>query len=522
MGSVQLRAGPAAMSKRFTFVTLVLTSAVAFMVGLILAGEFTPAPIVSSAPVISSVPGGPRANGARPVASATGPAVVNFADVAERINAAVVNIDATSKGPDPRDLQRYFRRGDGPDGPGEGPQPRDLETPRNGAGSGFIIDREGYILTNHHVIASAERISVTLADGRSFRGEVVGTDPAIDVALIRIPGAHDLPEAPLGNSDELRTGEWVCAIGNPLGYVHSVTVGVVSFIGRKLFDASLDDYIQTDAAINFGNSGGPLINSRGEVIGINSAVSSRATSIGFAVPINQAIGILEQLKTSGRVSRGYMGILLTDVTPALQRSLGLGVSHGALVQDVTPGSPAERAGLKIYDVIVAVEARDVRDNETLIRDISARQPGTVARLEVMRDTRRSTVTVKLAERPARDDEEPDNRRRSDPGARPRSPAPAPAVPLGLTVRELDRGFVGRLDIPDSVHGVIVARVDPTGTASSALVRRGFIITEINRKPIRSVAEYERIVSAARPGDVLALYYYDPTLAQRGLVAVTVE
>ena len=195
---------------------------------------------------------------------------MNFADVAERINAAVVNIDAASKRGDARGAAAARPRGAGRS---DGPR-RDLDTPRQGSGSGFIIDREGYILTNNHVIEGAERITVTLADGRTFRGEVVGADPAIDVALLEVPSAPDLPEAPLGNSDELRVGEWVCAIGNPLGYVHSVTVGVVSFIGRKLFDPSLDDYIQTDAAINFGNSGGPLINSRGEVIGINSAISS--------------------------------------------------------------------------------------------------------------------------------------------------------------------------------------------------------------------------------------------------------
>jgi len=500
------------MLKRFTLVTLVLTAAVAFLVGLIIAGEFTPAPIVSSAPRPD-----PRAEDGRPPRLPAGPSIVNFADVAERINASVVNIDATSKSPDPREPPRY-RRGEGPI---DLPPPRDLETPRNGSGSGFIIDRDGYILTNHHVIASAERITVTLSDGRSFRGEVVGTDPAIDVALIRIPAAQDVPEAPLGNSDELRAGEWVCAIGNPLGYVHSVTVGVVSFIGRKLFDPSLDDYIQTDAAINFGNSGGPLINARGEVIGINSAVSSRASSIGFAVPINQVIGILHQLKTSGRVSRGYMGVMLTDVTPALQQSLALGAARGALVQDVTVGSPAERAGLKTYDVVVAVEGIGIRSNEALIRDISARQPGTVVKLDVMRETRRFVVPVKLAERPSRD-ADPDEGVLRDPGARPRAPAPGPAVPLGLTVRELDRAFLGRLEIPETIQGVIVARVDPTGTAASALIRRGFVITEINRKPIRSVADYLRIVSAAKPGDVLALYYYDPTLAQRALLTVLVE
>lgn len=499
--------------KRFTVVTVALCASVAFLVGLIIAGEFTPSPIVATAPRTFART---HNDAARAGAVAALPTVVNFADVAERINAAVVNIDSTSKAADPRDAQRYFRRGDGPI---EGPSPRDLETPRLGAGSGFIIDRDGFILTNYHVIDAAERITVTLADGRAFRADVVGTDPAIDVALLKIPGAHDLPEAPLGNSDELRVGEWVCAIGNPLGYVHSVTVGVVSFIGRKLFDPSLDDYIQTDAAINFGNSGGPLINSRGEVIGINSAISSRASNIGFAVPINQAVDILPQLKTAGRVSRGYMGVYLTDVTPPLQRSLGLSAAHGALVQDVTPGSPAERAGLRIYDVILDVEGRDVGGNEDLIRDISARHPGTVARLGVVRDARRLTLAVKLAERPAREDGDRDP---LDSGRRPRPAEPSPSVPLGISVRELDRGFVGRLEVPDTVQGVVVSRVDPTGAAFSAAVRRGFVIMEINRKPIRSVADYQRIVSAAKAGDVLAFYYYDPTLAQRSLVTVTVE
>ncbi len=499
------------MSKRFTVVTVALCAAVAFLVGLIIAGEFTPSPIVATAPRTFARIGDATHAGAVPAL----PTVVNFADVAERINASVVNIDSTSKGSDSRD-PRSFRRGDGPL---EGPAPRDLETPRLGAGSGFIIDRDGFILTNHHVIDAAERITVTLADGRTFRGEVVGTDPAIDVALLKIPGAHDLPEAPLGNSDELRVGEWVCAIGNPLGYVHSVTVGVVSFIGRKLFDPSLDDYIQTDAAINFGNSGGPLINTRGEVIGINSAISSRASNIGFAVPINQAVDILPQLKTAGRVSRGYMGVFLTDVTPPLQHSLNLSTTHGALVQDVTPGSPAERAGLHTYDVILDVEGRDVGGNEELIRDISARHPGTVARLGVMRDARKLMVAVKLAERPAREDADRDSLAN---GERPRPAEPTVNVPLGLSVRELDRGFVGRLEVPDSVQGVVVSRVDPTGAAFSAAVRRGFVIMEINRKPVRSVPDYQRIIAAAKPGDVLALYYYDPTLAQRSLVTVTVE
>jgi serine protease Do len=432
---------------------------------------------------------------------------VNFADVAERINNAVVNIDAASR--PGRETRRRRPGDDTSDGP------REFELPRQGSGSGFVIDPQGFILTNFHVIENADRITVTLADGRAVKGEVVGADPAIDVALIRVTGAGTLPAAPLGNSDELRVGEWVCAIGNPLGYVHSVTVGVVSFIGRKLFDASLDDYIQTDAAINFGNSGGPLINARGEVIGINSAISSRATSIGFAVPINQAIAIIPQLKARGRVSRGFVGLVLTDITPDLQRSLNLSVSRGALVQDVSGDSPAERAGLRPYDVILAVDGRNVFTNDELIRDISGRQPGTIARLELLRDGRRQTSQVKLTERPGVD-------ARETPGARPASPPSGGDPPLGLIVRDLDPGFARRLEIPIAVQGVVVMRIDPVGASFVPAMRRGFVIMEINRQPVRSVADYQRLVSAARTGDALAFYGYDPSVGQRGFVLATVD
>jgi serine protease Do len=490
--------------RRFTLLTVVLASAVTFLIGVIVAGGLTPGAVVSSEPRHTPGPGDvTKASGPGPRVGA-----VNFADVAERINAAVVNIDATSRN------SRERRRGDEAD-PG-----RDYEGPRQGSGSGFIIDREGFILTNHHVIDGADRITVTMADGRAFRGEVAGADPAIDVALLRIQADGRLPEAPLGNSDDLRVGEWVCAIGNPLGYVHSVTVGVVSFIGRKLFDKSLDDYIQTDAAINFGNSGGPLINASGEVVGINSAISSRASNIGFAVPINQAVAILPQLKERGRVARGFIGVGLTDVTPALQRALDLAVTKGAVIQDVSSGSPAERAGLQAYDVIVEIEGRQVINNEEVIRDISARQPGSVARLAIVRDGRQQNVQVKLAERPAR--ERPADGL-EDLGPRPRQRQPEPAeTPLGLTVREMDRSFVGRLEIPPSVNGVLISRVDPTGAGFQALLRRGLIIMEINKRPVASLADYQRIVAAAAPGDILALYVYDPALSQRSLVAVTVE
>ena len=494
--------------RRFTFVTVALSSVVAFLVGVILAGGgITHTPVVWSEPRPGPVRPGVRTASAGPAGA------VNFADVAERINPAVVNIDAASRG------GHEPRRHRGVDDPSD--VPRDYELPHQGSGSGFIIDRDGYVLTNYHVIEDADRITVTLADGRVLRGEVVGTDPAIDVALVRVMGGSGLPEAPMGNSDELRVGEWVCAIGNPLGYVHSVTVGVVSFIGRKLFDASLDDYIQTDAAINFGNSGGPLINARGEVIGINSAISSRASNIGFAVPINQAVAILSQLKTRGKVSRGFIGVILTDVTPDLQRSLKLPVSRGALVQDVSEGSPAQRAGVRPYDIILSVDGREIWTNEELIRDISGRQPGTMARLDVLRDGRHQATPVKLTERPPRD--RGDDQGESGLTDRPAPPRPPPdESPLGLTVREFDAGFARRLEIPSSVQGVVVARVDPARASFVPSIRRGFIIMEINRQPVRSVTEFQRLVSAARSGEALAFYGYDPALGQRTFVTATVD
>src|SRR5688572_18391377 len=327
------------MSRRFTFVTLALTAIVAFLVGAIFAGGGTDSSSVTAGQVIE------ESRPASRVADRTAAVpLIDFADVVERLNPAVVNIDATTIGRDPRSRRNRAV----PESPGQLDGPNDLgprfqlDAPRRGEGSGFIIDADGSILTNNHVIERAERITVKLADGRTMRARVVGSDPDTDIALIKVDGQRGLPVAPLGDSSTLRMGEWVVAIGDPLGYEHSVTVGVVSYIGRKLFDASLDSYIQTDAAINFGNSGGPLINTRGQVIGINAAISARGSSIGFAVPINIATAIIPQLRARGRVSRGYIGVALRNLDADLQRSHKLSVRRGALVQDVTPGSPGNR------------------------------------------------------------------------------------------------------------------------------------------------------------------------------------
>ncbi len=489
---------------RQTLLVAALSSAVSFLVGFAVAGQTGSAPPVQA----SQAPAVAKAVPARATGGAL-PGAVNFADVAERINPAVVNIDAASRG------GRSRRRRPGDD---SGDQSHDFDLPRQGSGSGFIIDRQGFILTNYHVIEEADRITVTLADGRVLKGEVVGTDPAIDVALLKVNASGSLPEAPLGNSDELRVGEWVCAIGNPLGYVHSVTVGVVSFIGRKLFDASLDDYIQTDAAINLGNSGGPLIDARGEVIGINSAISSRATNIGFAVPINQAVAILPQLKTKGHVSRGFLGVVLTDVTPDLQRALNLTVSRGALVQDVNDDSPAMRAGLRAVRRHpdgrrprgVDQRGTDPRYLRAPARhDRAARRP---ARRPPRRDGREAH-RAPAGERSGRCDRAGrstrDRRLAFGPAARASRPRPRSAL-------------VRRLDVPSSVHGVVVTRVDPAGPAFVPALRRGFIVMEINRQPVQGPGDFQRIVSAARVGDALAFYGYDPSVGQRAILTATVD
>jgi len=501
------------MNRRFLAVTVCLTATVAFLIGLIVAGSMTPQPAVSApAASTATTPLSPvRARSAVPVS----PGVVSFADIAERLNPAVVNIDATSRGSTrPRRLPTLPPLPDSPDlfqRPGD----RDPQGPRRGAGTGFIIDPQGLILTNHHVVDGADRIMVRLTDGRNLHATRVGSDPDTDIALIKVESARPLPYAPLGDSDMLRVGEWVVAIGNPLAYEHTVTVGVVSFIGRKLFDSSLDRYIQTDAAINFGNSGGPLINARGEVIGINAAISSRAANIGFAVPINQARAILPQLRDKGQVSRGYIGVTLRDVDPDMQRSLGLSTMSGALVQDITAGSPGARAGLRTYDLIVAVDGKPISGNDQLIQLIASRQPGTVASLQILRDNHPMNIPVKLAERPQRekrgavDDQAP-------------QPSSQRGLPLGLSVRELDRDFAERFRLPEGMQGVVISRVDPMSPAFDADIERGYVLLEINRHPVRSVDDYRRLTAGARSGDALTLYIYKPDIDQRTLHTVKIE
>ena len=500
------------MTRRFLVVTVSLAATVAFLMGLVVAGRLMP---TSAGPVATSSTAAAheasaRRGVAREVPSSAPSSGLSFADIAEGLNPAVVSIDARSRGerrvgpPAPESPGPFFRQPE-----------RDRNGPRRGAGTGFIIDAGGFILTNHHVVEGADRIMVQLADGRTLRAEPVGADPDTDIALIRVESPEALPFATLGDSDGLRVGEWVIAIGNPLAYEHTVTVGVVSFIGRKLFDRSLDQYIQTDAAINFGNSGGPLINARGEVIGINSAVSSRASNIGFAVPINQASAILPQLRETGRVSRGYIGVILRDVDADLQRALGLPSDEGALVQDVAPGSPGARAGLRTYDVIVAVDGRPIESDDALIEIIAARSPGSAATVSLLRDGRAVDVTLKLAERPQRDRQEPGDAGRPQPTSR-RGPL------LGLSVRQLDDRSTARYGVPHGTRGVVVSRVEPLSAAFDANIQRGHVLLEIDRQPVLDLEDYRRLTDDPHQGDVFAMYFYRPEIDQRALETLTID
>jgi len=490
--------------KRFFWILTALTGSIGFLLGLVAARtEKAPPAPERLAATSAATPLVVQTSPAVPPASIAGP---DFASAAARLNAAVVNVDSAVRGDQPLESGLRYRR-----------DVTDPNAPHEGTGSGFIIDAAGYILTNFHVVENADRVTVTLGDGRAFRATVTGVDPALDVALIKITTTEPLPVAPLGDSSVLRVGQWVCAIGNPLGYVHSVTVGVVSVLGRKLFDQTLDAYIQTDAAISLGNSGGPLIDAAGRVVGITTAVSSQAASIGFAIPISQVIDVLPQLRERGRVSRGYVGASVMHLTPALKLALDLPADKGALVNDVAPDSPADRAGIRRYDVIVNADGVTVNDDEDFLRHVTPRAPGTATTLTVVRQTGRQSVVVKLTERPLPLVAQARSRRTDA-----RQAARRDLGPLGMTVRDIDSGSALRRNLPDGVRGVVVVEVDPAGPARLARVRAGHVVLEVNRRPTGSIGGFEAAVAAVPPGIAAVLLIYDPLTDQRQLVSIAPE
>ena len=430
-----------------------------------------------------------------------------FSDLAEKVRPGVVNIQTVKKveatglrnlpsnpfgfgGRNPfEDFFEQFGRN----------QP---ERKQQGVGSGFIMSKEGYILTNNHVVEGADEIKVKFADGKELQGKVIGRDPKTDIALIKVDGAAELHPLTLGDSDKLRVGEWVVAVGSPFGLEQTVTAGIVSAKGRVIGSGPYDDFIQTDASINPGNSGGPLINMQGEVVGINTAIIASGQGIGFAIPIAMAKEIAPQLQAKGHVTRGLLGVSIQDITPELAKSFGLKEDKGALVAQVVPGGPAEKAGIEQGDVIVSFDGKIVEDSKDLPRIVASTPVGKSVTVKVVREGKQIDRMVSVGEMEAEAAEQ--------------TKTQAPAS-LGLSVQTITPQIAQELGIKGA-EGVVVTKVAPGSAAAEAMIRRGDIIREVNRKPVKNAEDFTRMVGQADTKEGILL------LIQRGqgrlYVAVT--
>lgn len=410
--------------------------------------------------------------------------IVTIAPLLEKVTPAVVNISVVSERPtetNPLFQDPFFRRFfDLPELPRSRPQ--------LSAGSGVIVDAgNGYVLTNHHVIKDGRQIIVTLKDGRRLDAELVGSDAATDIALLKVDG-DNLTAMPLGDSDRLKVGDFVVAVGNPFGLGQTVTSGIISALGRGGLNVEgYEDFIQTDAPINPGNSGGALLTLDGKLVGINTAILTPAggnIGIGFAVPINMARAVMEQLIQHGEVRRGRLGVMIQDLTPDLAQALGLPRSAGALVARVEEGTPAERAGIEPGDVVIAVNGRSVRSSRDLRNAIGLMRAGSQVELTILRDGKEETVTAHL-----------------DDGQEMRDQVRSTRALAGAELEDLRPGMSGY----GRVEGVVVARVAPGSPAARIGLLPGDVIMAVNREPVRSVAELHRAVENAGPVFALKVY-----------------
>src|SRR6266566_4551897 len=372
-----------------------------------------------------------------------------------------------------------------------------FQVPRNyrehALGSGVIVNSDGYIVTNNHVIAHASDIEVLLSDKRTFKGKVVGADPQTDVAVIKVQG-RDLPTASLGDSSNLRVGDTVMAFGEPFGLGFTVTRGSVSALSRSLYDPNkFESFVQTDAAINPGNSGGPLVNVRGQVVGINPAIvpgqgpggESSFLGIGFAIPSNMVKHVMGDLVKSGKVTRGYLGVKIGPLTQEYARQFKVPDTSGAFVQDVTPGGPADKAGLKPGDVVRKVNGQTVDDSGQLVAMVTDTNPGTTVTLDILRDGKPMTLKATLGERPA------------NLAATATPNRPSEGTLRGVTVQDLTPALRDQLGLPSSVSGVVISEVDPNSPAAQAGLQQGDVIQSINRHALNSVAEFNRLAAEAK-------------------------
>lgn len=419
----------------------------------------------------------------------------SLADLVEKLRPAVVNIHTTATVKSRRGLpwgndtpgHPFFRNddlfkrffGDIPE----------REFKQRSLGSGFIISSDGYIFTNNHVVEKADKIRVKLADGREYDAEIKGQDANTDIALIKInPAANALPVATFGNSDKLRVGDWVVAIGNPFGLEQTVTAGIVSAKGRVIGSGPYDNFIQTDASINPGNSGGPLFNLDGEVIGINTAIVARGQGIGFAIPINTAKDMFEDLKTTGRVVRGWLGVAVQDITREIAESLKLKETRGALVGSVIKGEPAEKAGIQTGDILIAIDGRTIQDTPELLRIVAAIPVGKKVTVAVLRNGQEKRFEVTIGERK----ETKDIARQIQPSDQ-----------LGMTVQEITPEMAAHFGLSEKT-GVVVTQVKEGGPAEEAGLRTQDIILQINRVKITSMKDYVAEISRGGPEEIMLI------------------
>jgi len=418
----------------------------------------------------------------------------NFSDLAEKVRPGVVNIQVVKKVKNIgfRNFPGNPFGGQNPFGDFFGPfsqgnPPGGFE--QKGVGSGFIMSREGYILTNNHVVEEADQIKVKLSNGKEYEGKVVGRDPKTDLALVKIEGSSDLQPLKLGNSEDLKVGSWVVAVGSPFGLEQTVTAGIVSAKGRVIGSGPYDNFIQTDASINPGNSGGPLVNLKGEVVGINTAIIAEGQGIGFAIPINMAQEIASQLQNQGHVTRGWLGVNIQEVTPELAKSFGLKDNKGALVSQVVPNSPAEKAGIEQGDVILQFDGKEVSDSKELPRIVASTPVGKSVTVKIARDGKVTDRQVKLGEMEEKAEV---------------AKAPSTHKRLGIAVQNLTPEIAKGLGLKKET-GVVVTQVEPGSPASDAGIQTGDVIREVNRKPVKDVEDFVQKIEKAKDQDNVLLF-----------------
>jgi serine protease Do len=421
----------------------------------------------------------------------------SFADLAEKVKPAVVNISTTSTVKVPGNPFRHFfgpnqREQNGPFDDffknffNEVP---DQKMKQQSLGSGFIVNKDGYIVTNNHVVDDAEEIKVKLSDGREYKAKIVGRDSKTDLALIKISSPFEnLPILALGDSEKMRVGDWVMAVGNPFGLEQTVTQGIISATGRVLGSGPYDNFLQTDAPINPGNSGGPLVNLKGEVIGINSAIVPGGQGLGFAIPSALAKSIMTQLKEKGKVVRGWIGVTIQTVTPDLAKSFGMKETKGALVGDVVKGGPAEKGGIKTGDIIISFDGKNVKNSNDLPRLVAETDIGKTVDMTIIRESKELHVSIKVEEMTE---------------ARMATQSSEPVQSFGMKVDNITPQLRQQFGIAEK-SGVIVVAVDGGSLAAESGIQQGDVIKEVNRKPVKNMADYNQAMERTGKGQPLLM------------------